>query len=280
MTLVLACLTPYAVYQVSDRRLVDAQSRDIVIDDERNKAVVVESRVSFGYTGLAEIKGERTDVWLAKTIGDGSSADMAKVANRIRDRATEAFKSWRISKELKRHAFQGVGWLRLRGESDSTPGIITIHNALEPSTGNWLTQSLDEFQVTCQFPSAMPGGCIVNSVGVVPSLEEKSAVVRLVRKAVKRERTAPTAVLRALVESMTWLSGRHRAIGRGMIVVRLTKSGSDTAAQSGQHTMVAGAADAQVPTFFYVSATGSHTYFGPHFVAGGTVLTDFQAGPL
>lgn len=280
MTLVLACLTPNAVYQVSDRRLVNPQAHDIVVDDERNKTVVFESRISFAYTGLASIKGKRTDTWLAEVIADGPSADMETVANRIRDRASEAFQSWAIPKDLKRHAFQGVGWFRLPGESDITPGIICIHNALEPSTGNWLEHPLEGFEVSSQFPSAMPGGCILNSVGVVPSSEEKSAVLRLVRKAAKREDSAPSAILRALIESMTWLSSRHKEIGKGMIVVRITKKGVVAAGNSGQHVMLAGAVDAVAPTFFYVSATGSQTYFGPHFVAGGMVVTDFQAGSL
>jgi hypothetical protein len=65
MTLVLTCLTARNVYQVSDRRLTRISNPEEIMDDERNKAVFV-GRVSFGYTGLAEIGKERTDNWLAR----------------------------------------------------------------------------------------------------------------------------------------------------------------------------------------------------------------------
>lgn len=280
MTIVLACVTSDAVYQISDRRLVDVATRAQVIDDEKNKAVLVNSRVAFGYTGLARIDGESTDTWLAKVIACGSTSDMAEVAERIRARATHAFTSMTIPKAYKRHAFQAVGWFQLRGEKESTPGIVVVHNALDEKTGSWLSEPLEEFCISTQFPTHFPGGCILNSVGVVPSAQEKSAVLRLARKALKRRDIAPNAILRALVESMTWLSGRHQEIGRGLMIVRLYRKASDEAAATGMHMAIAGAIDSKLPTFFYVSATGLTTHFGPHFVVGQSVLTDFQGGAL
>ena len=75
MTMLLACLTDELVYQVSDRRLTDVASSNVVVDDESNKAVVVDGRMVFTYTGLAKIGSERTDLWLARVIGDGRTDD-------------------------------------------------------------------------------------------------------------------------------------------------------------------------------------------------------------
>ena len=62
MTFVLSCVTPEYVYQVSDRRLtwLNGAQRGHVVDDERNKSVLVDGRIAFAYTGLAEIGADHT----------------------------------------------------------------------------------------------------------------------------------------------------------------------------------------------------------------------------
>lgn len=74
MTLILDCIARDAVFQVSDRRLTDAYG-GTVVDDQSNKAVVVDGRVVFGYTGLATIDGQRTRTgdsrWAYARYGNG-----------------------------------------------------------------------------------------------------------------------------------------------------------------------------------------------------------------
>lgn len=79
MTLILACVTPTMVYQVSDRRLTLASNPKAIVDDERNKSVFV-GRVSFGYTGLAYVGNERTDIWASSRRSEGPT-DMAVVTD-------------------------------------------------------------------------------------------------------------------------------------------------------------------------------------------------------
>ena len=54
MTLILDCIARDAVFQVSDRRLTGAYG-GTAVDDQSNKAVVVDGRIVFGYTGLASL---------------------------------------------------------------------------------------------------------------------------------------------------------------------------------------------------------------------------------
>lgn len=209
MTLILTCLTARNVYQLSDRRLTRISCPEDIIDDERNKAVFV-GRVSFGYTGLGEIGKERTNNWLARVISEGPTDDMAQVTERIRTAASMAFRS--LSKKYRHHAFQGAGWFRLKGEEDRlSPGIITVHNSIDEQTGGWLSESFDEFRTATQFPSKLVGGCVLNSVGVIPTAPEKDAVVRLIRKCVKHRTSTPATVINALIISMRWLSGATSA---------------------------------------------------------------------
>jgi hypothetical protein len=278
MTLILACLTPNTVYQVSDRRITNLLNPNEVITDDQNKSVMIDSRFVFGYTGLSKMEGERTDTWLAKVISQSDTNDMAAVANHIRESANRAFQQTPGPKKNLRYAFQGVGWLRLQGESNFSPASLTIHNAIDPRTGMWLAEPRDEFQLNTNWPSQFPNYCVMESVGVIPSLQEKDAVFRLVRRCIKRRSSTPLTVLEALIRSLRWLSMRHQTVGPGMMVVCLPKRAAEEAERTGRRLVFPGMYSEVAPTFVYIPARKSAKYFGPHFVSKGVVLTDFQAG--
>ncbi len=107
MTLILSCLTPACVIQVSDRRLSNVESRR-ALPGEFNKAVCFTNRIAFSYTGLAKIDGKDTDEWLADALASGDDENECLMA--VRDRATEAFARLQAPLALKTHAFVGVGW--------------------------------------------------------------------------------------------------------------------------------------------------------------------------
>jgi hypothetical protein len=277
MTLILTCLTARNVYQVSDHRLTRISNPEEIMDDERNKAVFV-GWGSFGYTGLAEIGKERTDNWLARVISEGPTNNMAQVAERIRSAASAAFRS--LPRKYRHHAFQGAGWFRLQGEEQLSPGIMMIHNGVDEQTGGWLVEPLEEFRTATQFPSSLPGGCILNSVGVVASAAEKDAVVRLLRKCVKHRSSTPATVHKALIISMRWLSSRHPTIGNSLLAVSLPKHSVEEWQRTGLTTLIAALPNNSTATFTYVSPQGSLTWFGPHIASEGVVLTGVQAGSL
>jgi hypothetical protein len=282
MTLILACLTARTVYQVSDRRLTLLSKPNSVVDDDRNKAVFVD-RVSFGYTGLAQIGHERTDDWLARVISEGPTRDMDQVGERIRSAASAAFRKLpaTLPKKFKHHAFQGVGWFRLRGQRWLSPGIMVIHNGLDEQTGEWLVEPFEKFRVATQFPSALPRtDCILNSVGVRPGVLERSAVVRLVRKCVKHRSSTPATVLKAMIVSMRWLSGRHPRVGKTLLAVSLPKRSVEEWERTGRTLLLAAIPNDSTATFTYISSQGSLISHGPHVVGEGIVLTGIQGGPL
>jgi hypothetical protein len=273
MTLILSCLTADTVFQVSDRRLTLHSDAETIGDDDRNKAVFL-GRVSFGYTGLANIGVVRTDDWLAKIISQGPTKDMTVVAERIRVAATEAFRG--IPRRIGRHVFEGVGWFRLAGANDLRPGLISIHNCFDDKTATWLPEASAEFRISTQFPSSFPGKCILHSAGVDPTPQEKSAVVRLVRKCAKRQNSA--AVLQAMIRSMSWLSGRHARIGNSFLAVSIPKRSVEESERTGRIGLFAAPPNDRTASFLYVSA-GKTVWHGPHMASEGTVLTGFQCGP-
>lgn len=277
VTLVLACCTESHIYQISDRRLTTLGDPGQVIDDEQNKSVMVNGRVVFSYTGVSQIGGEKTDVWLTRTIANTPNDDMAQVARNIADRATSDFRRYGIRRH---HAFQGVGWFRLKNETWISPGVITVDNGIDPRTGSWMDDILPAFRVSTQFPSKLPAGSYLTSVGVSPSADEKATIVRLMRKCVRHKNSTPATVAKALILSMRWLSSRHQAVGPGLVLVALPMAYADNYAETRRSMMYLGPPHESVPAFMYVSATGRRSYFGPHLVTGGAYVTGVEAGSL
>ena len=73
MTLILSCIAKDYIVQVSDRRLslvtrVGGRLNVKPIEDKSNKAVVFCGALSFAYTGLANLQGKKTDVWLLDVL--------------------------------------------------------------------------------------------------------------------------------------------------------------------------------------------------------------------
>jgi hypothetical protein len=237
VTLVLSCLTEDCVYQVSDRRLTSFDPPRASIEDESNKAVLVNGRVIFGYTGISRVTGNKTDSWLARVAASANSTDMAVVARSIRDEATKDFKRMTFASRYKRHAFQGAGWFSNPDGPGLRPGIITIENALDPDTGDWLRYARPIFALKTEFPKLRRAQLYLTAVGLRPADHERGAVYQLVRKCVHRRERRQEAVLHAMILSMRWLHQRYEPnspIGPNLMAVSLPRVAAERLAQTGQ----------------------------------------------
>lgn len=93
MTLILTLVSSNKVVQVSDRRLTLGRN---VHDINANKAICVgcnDAHFSVGYTGVAEIDGQRTDYWLVDQISSifqSGNEDVLTVYKALQERATKA----------------------------------------------------------------------------------------------------------------------------------------------------------------------------------------------
>ncbi|GKS58195.1 hypothetical protein YTPLAS18_17220 [Nitrospira sp.] len=281
MTLILDCFARDAAFQVSDRRLTDIHGN--AVDDETNKAVVVDGRVVFGYTGLAQIEGERTDVWLAHVIAGGPTNNMRVVADRICHRATSAFQRLRCPIQFKRHAFRGTGWFRLKDEDWFSPGLITVHNYFDHNTGDPLPEPLGDFKVSSYFPTKLPGGCFIRNVGVTPSPAERAAIVKLVRKCAKNKNATRGAVLNALIQSVVWLSKNraYRTIGSSVMAICLPRTCVEQFDGTGAYAMAPGMPQDSCPTFLYATTNQAiRVGFAPIFVGKRTTPAQLKPGAI
>lgn len=277
MTLVLACLTRDAVYQISDRRLVSLTDPTNPIHDETNKAVLSNGRAAFGYTGISQIGGEETDRWLARIISTVAADDMGEICERIRAAGTVEFSRLQCAERDKRHAFLGTGWFKLKGTTAWVPGLLQIDNAIQD--GKWLDRPRAEFK-TRDLIKSLRNEIIVSSVGVNVGLGEKAAVFRLLRTCAKHKECTPRRIVQALAISMRWLSNRYPQIGKGLMVISLPRIGLERAEIAGYHVANAGEPSAFTPSFLYLTSSGQSEHFGPIFVSGTRSVHGFRAGDL
>src|SRR5690348_1928072 len=101
---------PGFVLQASDRRVTDLFTGTLM-DSKTNKSIVLDNRVSFGYTGLAQLEGEETDWWLT-TVLSALPKDMVigDVLSHVAQRATIATRKAWIPQANRHLAFVGAGW--------------------------------------------------------------------------------------------------------------------------------------------------------------------------
>ena len=92
MTLVVAALTRKFVVLAADRRLT---LNGVPIEDNANKLVVLDDSFVVGYTGQAEIAGERTHLWLAERLKEhGAKSDLMESRAAFAEKREPQFKGW------------------------------------------------------------------------------------------------------------------------------------------------------------------------------------------
>ena len=122
MTLILSCLTPKYVIQVSDSRL----SRNRVpLKKGVNKAVVFRHALTFAYTGLSKLRGKPTDRWLGEVLLPHAS-NGREALDAVGQAAANVPELIRAP-----HAFVAVGYA-----DERTPIYVGITNCMDDD-GRW-----------------------------------------------------------------------------------------------------------------------------------------------
>lgn len=215
MTLVLSCLTPECVIQVSDRRLSNVESGR-ALPGQFNKAVCFTNRIAFSYTGLAKINGQDTDEWLADALASGDDENECLIA--VGDRATEAFARFRAPLALKTHAFVGVGWHKLAKDEPWRPWLCSISNSLD-AEGRWRFPPRDRFQSHSHVltPTGGERPVALSVVGQRLKRDEQVALMRDLRRYVEHH-VGPGAVSDRLVEQVRAVAARTQTVSPEVMV--------------------------------------------------------------
>src|SRR5688572_27034046 len=145
MTLILTCLTPTLVIQVSDRRLswLTGPKAGQPTDVEQNKSVVVCNRICFAYSGPSNIGGKRTDLWLTEVVARVQPYSLRRILEEVRHSAERELTGTGL-RQYGRLAFVAAGWAKRIREGQLEAIVFSIANALDDSW-RWKRSAEDTF---------------------------------------------------------------------------------------------------------------------------------------
>lgn len=273
MTMILSLATPTLVLQVSDRRASFVQrSRIVPRDDLTNKAVVYDGRVCFAITGVTEVLGERTDIWLAKVLAEAGALD--KGFELLRQRCTEAFSRGRM-KGLPLGVV-AAGWSYRPPDGRLAPFYSVISNFFV--NGQWVRNPLKRFLWALD---VAPDKCFeLFSAGRELSEVRRRNLKRNLRRAMERRVDVGNAV-RLMTEEIRRRASFDTAVGKDILVNCIPRGAVNPSGASSEVMIMTGQPVPNISTFQYLPAGDSRGItYGPTFVSGGTVMSDFESGPL
>jgi len=219
MTLILSCLTPKYIVQVSDRRLTWPDGR--VEDDAANKVVVFHERASFCYTGLAQIGAQRTDEWIAdQLIG---CTGLQNAIDTLKHALDERIARLRV---VNRHLTIGIDFW---GTEDPTqpdrPWSIALTNQIDPATRKYSSVPRVTFD---QFNQVLPAGKGYAFLPLGQNLDMGiyRAMVRNLVRAMRHAGNTPSTVLpstvgRFMQEAILYAAAGNGAVGNNLMTTVL-----------------------------------------------------------
>ena len=290
MTSILSIATPAFVAQVADRRFsfIDAAGNATLADDSANKLTLFCNRMAFGYTGLAYIGPQRTDIWLAHLLGRFSGASLKEATTELQQEATATFARLPLSSRVKRHAFVGVGWTCTDAEQlQFRPMICRISN-FHDNDGRVLALAQKEFTFAFTIYTPPQWGWI--EIGARMNHQEVAGLTRLLSRAARKGASAFSAV-RLMVTAIRAINERgDKTVGKNLLAVVMP---SDVAVAPSVQVLIGGGAGMYIgngePDFknspnifsaFFPDGQSYGTIYAPNLTGKGKALTNVQAGPL
>lgn len=152
MTLIITALSENAVVQVSDRRIT--LTNGSCSDDLAIKAICVscaDACFSMAYTGLAEIRSQRTDEWAVDYLASikANELNFPELFDSFRKHVVSAFRELHYLGRTRGITFVIAGFGR--------PGpFVALLSNIEDGKGNWLTNIDDNFQTRFYFRNDRP----------------------------------------------------------------------------------------------------------------------------
>jgi len=275
MTLILSLATRDYIVQVSDRRLTIGSGTRVgkVVDDDSNKATLFCSRMSFAYTGLADVDGKRTDKWMVDVLSKVKNDSLSDACHELVSAANAAFANIR-NKKIKRQAFVGIGWTRSGPHEPFKPIICNVTNALNDEL-EWLPEANDSFRLQCRILEADEPYLFVATGQRLPRNINRE-LERNFSKISKR-RIGPLAIGRVLAETIWKISSQNSTVGSRLLLVNLPK----VAVEQPTGMVLAKMPDENTISFMYFSPENKDgVIYGPNYVCGGSAMTNFRSGSI
>jgi hypothetical protein len=266
VTLIGTLVSDTVIVQVSDRRISwrypDGSFR--LRDDTTNKSVLYENRAVLSFTGLAELEGVPTDMWIATrlaaepTLNDGLerlTSDLSAMFQKLPYRGQP-------------HSIVVGGWRR-NGPIEPTPfsGLVSNHFR----QGNWVAPvaTFDWF-----VEMATPGK---PSLVFVPNLMPKGDAHSLFRQLLRVKSRGLNIVnaVRLVVAAIAEVANTDGRIGKELMVSVLPRSAVPRSAEAELLTLN-GRVEPYAPSFWSVTASGDFVQYSPVMILNGMVFSNVQ----
>lgn len=257
MTLIFGMLTQRYVLLASDRRVVvpTGGGSYCLDDDDRTKLAVLGTSSVFGYTGLAEIGGMRTHSWFIKfmkpSVDQGRTFDGLR---ELRHELTRQFKRPRIrrlSGNVRRHAFLGVGFKRRNADGHVFAAADLVTN-FHDSHGNEYETAQDQFIVRSL--SLKPHAPLsLLGVGAVPREPQRHRDLEryLRRRLFLGDPLRAAHLLAHEIRRVAVAGGQHGPVGEGLLICCIPLNYVLNGGVPG------GPLDMETMSFAYVPASGT-----------------------
>lgn len=261
--------------QASDRRItrLDADSPPAHFD-RQNKALFVAERLTFAYTGKAQIGGEDTSEWFQRQLSSRLSRGMNLDAtlDEVAAMLSDYFVAHSPADGVQKHAFVGVGWTD-DSFAKRVPMITWISNYFDDSGGaepsaqpnfNRGTRLLGNDQPFDLHAAGveMPGEAWIRLNALFGSDLERSA--------------DPAPAAETLIRAIRELANSNELVGKGVMLNNLPRAPGPP---TGEVMLVGRLPDTEVRTFTYIPESGifGH-FFGPLAVSSdGAALGGFES---
>jgi hypothetical protein len=273
MTLIACAMTKDHAAMVGDRRLIFTDGR--VADDNRNKLVVCEGNVVFGYTGLAHLGGVYTDQWLlerlAKLTRERLDDKLQTLARQVRDAVA---RRGDVPRNQRRIAILGIGFGQGSQEEQLRPFFCLISNF---HGENWRAQqsSFEGIRLLCR-PLSQGETLAYESVGQELTMDQEQLVRRRMSRLSERARLSGRTIIPILAAAIRGVARHNAHVGRHLLAVAIPRN----SVKLGSFALTAGTGNEDNMTFLYLpdgSSTGMH--YGPAATAGGTQFLEVRYGP-
>jgi hypothetical protein len=244
--------------------------------------------MAFGYTGLAHIGQQKTDVWLSHLLGKFSGASLTEAIMELKQEATAAFSKLPYSSKLKRHAFVGVGWACTNAaQLEFKPAICQISN-FHDKDGRVLASANNEFGLGSTIYTPPQWGWM--EVGAYMYPREIAGLTRLLSRAARKRGTATSAV-RLMVRAIRAINERgEKTVGKNLLAVMMPR---EVAAAPSVQVLMGGGAGIHIgegdpdfknaPNIFSAYFSDGENYgniYAPNVACKGAAMTGVRSGPL
>jgi HPt (histidine-containing phosphotransfer) domain-containing protein len=234
-------------------------------DDERNKSVVYDGRLSWAFTGLAQIGKEPSEKWLADQLFkiNRKNQSLCQIAETLSNRATLTFRGIRLDSFFKRHAFVAIGWWP-KDNSDIFESVIVLISNATDENNCWRATANDFFSAKIIKPTNKL--TIIHSGQNIPN-SRLHRLHRTFQASIKKG--ALHAAGELLVREVQVISQTNSMVGNTVMLTSLPKSALQ---KTGDFSFINSKPSNNIATYWYYSS--SEVVQKSPIVVGTSMMSD------